>query len=175
MVNLESLFKLQYGVCILGSNKDSGINGCIVNSVFQVTPEPPMVALSLNKKSLTHEYIENSRTFTVSVLSEQAPVSVIGKFGFRSGRDINKFEDVNYQTGSTGGPVVLDNTAAFIEAKVEQYVDILTHTLFIAKITACETLNDEAIPMTYAYYRDVKHGRTPRSAATYINVKKINK
>jgi len=172
MIELESLFKLHYGLCILASNKDGGINGCIANTVFQITPEPPTIALSLNTESLTHEYIINTKTFTVSILSEQAPMSMIGRFGFRSGRDINKFENVNYRTGQTGGPIVLDNTASFIEAEVKQKVDILTHTLFIAKIVACETLNDQAVPMTYAYYRDIKHGRTPRSAATYIKTKK---
>ena len=171
MVELESLFKLHYGLCILGSTKDEAVNGCIANTIFQVTPEPPMIAVSLNTESLTNEYILKSGTFTVSILSEQAPMPMIGKFGFRSGRDINKFENVNYRTGRTGGPIVLDDTVAFIEAQVKQRVDILTHTLFIAQIVACETMNDEAVPMTYAYYRDVKHGRTPRSAATYIKTK----
>jgi rubredoxin/flavin reductase (DIM6/NTAB) family NADH-FMN oxidoreductase RutF len=171
VLDLESLFKLNYGMCILSSKKRDRFNGCIVNTVFQLTPKPLMVAVSVNRQCLTHEYITDSRVFTVSILSEKAPMLFIGTFGFRSGRDIDKFKGVNYKTGLTGVPIILDNTAAFIEAEVTESIDVVTHTLFIAKITACETLDESVVPMTYNYYRDVKHGRTPKSAATYVEVK----
>jgi flavin reductase (DIM6/NTAB) family NADH-FMN oxidoreductase RutF len=73
--------------------------------------------------------------------------------------------------GQTGVPIILDNTVAFLEAEVTESIDVITHTLFIAKIVACETLDEDAEPMTYNYYRDIKHGRTPKTAATYIKVK----
>jgi len=171
MLDLESLFKLNYGMCIVSSKKGDKFNGCIVNTVFQLTPEPPMVAASINKQCLTHEYITGSKVITVSILSQKAPMAFIGSFGFRSGRDIDKFKGVNYKTGRTGAPIILDNTAAFIEAEVTESIDVITHTLFIAKIVACETLDKDAEPMTYDYYRDIKHGRTPKTAATYIKVK----
>lgn len=171
MLDLESLFKLNYGMCIVSSKKGDKFNGCIVNTVFQLTPEPPMIAASINRQCLTHEYITGSRVFTVSILSQEAPMSFIGTFGFRSGRDIDKFRGVNYKTGQTGVPIILDNTAAFLEAEVTESIDVITHTLFIAKITACETLDEDAEPMTYNYYRDIKHGRTPKTAATYVEVK----
>jgi len=170
MLDLESLFNLSYGMCILSSKKDGKSNGCIVNTVFQLTPEPPMVAVSVNRECLTHQYITNSRVFTVSILSQQAPMPFIGKFGFRSGRDIDKLEHVNYRPGQTGAPIILDNTVAFLEAEVTGSINIVSHTLFIAKIIACQTLDRDAEPMTYAYYRDIKHGRTPKTAATYIEV-----
>jgi rubredoxin/flavin reductase (DIM6/NTAB) family NADH-FMN oxidoreductase RutF len=171
MMDLESLFKLSYGMHILGSKKDGSFSGCIVNTVFQLIPEPPMVAVSLNKDCLTHQYISESRVFSVSVLAEDTPMPLIGRFGFRSGRDINKFEKLNCRTGQTGAPIVLENTVAFLEAEVTGSVDIVTHTLFIAKIVSCETLDETRPPMTYAYYRDVKHGKTPKSAATYVKTK----
>jgi rubredoxin/flavin reductase (DIM6/NTAB) family NADH-FMN oxidoreductase RutF len=130
-----------------------------------------MVAMSLNIQSLTHEYIADSKVFTVSILSQETPMPFIGRFGFRSGRDIDKFEQVNYKIGQTGIPVVLDNTVAFLEAEVAQSVDVVTHTLFVGRIVACDALEKEAEPMTYAYYRDIKHGRTPKTAATYIREK----
>ena len=170
MLDLESLFKLSYGMCILSSKKNGRFNACIVNTVFQLTPEPPMVAVSVNRECLTHEYITDSKVFTVSILSQQAPKSFIGRFGFRSGRDIDKFEQVNHKMGKTNAPIILDNTVAFLEAEVTETIDIVSHTLFIAKIVACETLDENAEPMTYAYYRDIKHGRTPKTAATYIKV-----
>ncbi len=171
MVDLESLFKLSYGMCVISSKKNSRFNGCIVNTVFQIVPEPPMVAVSVNRQCLTHEYILGSKVFTISILSERAPMSFIGRFGFRTGRDIDKFENVKYKIGRTGVPIILDNTVGFLEAEVTDAIDIETHTLFIGKITACETIDDSVAPMTYTYYRDVKHGRTPETAATYIKTK----
>ncbi len=171
MLDLESLFKLSYGMCILSSKEGEKINGCIVNTVVQLTPLPPIVAVSVNRECLTHQFISKSRIFAVSILSEAAPIPLIGRFGFRTGRDINKFERLNYKPGTTGAPVILENTVALLEAEVIQSIDIESHTLFIGRIIACETLDDDAYPMTYAYYRDVKHGRTPKSAATYIEVK----
>ncbi len=169
-MNLESLFKLSYGMCIVSSKKEDRFNGCIVNTVFQLTPEPPTVAISVNRQCLTHEYITESRLFTVSILSEGTPMSFIGDFGFKSGRDIDKFKRVNYKKGQTGIPIVLDNAVAFLEAEVTESIDVVTHTLFIAKIVACETLDEDAEPMTYDYYRDIKRGKTPKTAATYIKV-----
>jgi len=171
MLDLESLFNLSYGMCIVSSKKDGRFNGCIVNTVFQIVPEPPMVAASINRQCLTHEYITKSKVFTVSILSQEAPMPFIGRFGFRSGRDIDKFEQVSYKIGQTGVPIVLDNTVGFLEAEVTESIDVVTHTLFIARIVACETLNRNKAPMTYAYYRDIKQGKTPETAATYIKVK----
>jgi flavin reductase (DIM6/NTAB) family NADH-FMN oxidoreductase RutF/rubredoxin len=171
LIDLEALFSLSYGMCILCSKKNEKFNGCLVNTVFQITPEPPMIAVSVNRENLTHEYITESRVFTVSVLAEETPKLFMGKFGFRTGSDIDKFRHVNYKLGATGAPIILDNTVAFVEAEVIESIDIETHTLFIGKIVACQTIDETGIPMTYAYYRDVKHGRTPRTAATYIKTK----
>jgi flavin reductase (DIM6/NTAB) family NADH-FMN oxidoreductase RutF/rubredoxin len=171
MLDLESLFKLSYGICVLGSKEDGKLNGCIVNTVFQLTPQPPVVGVSVNKQCLTHRFITSSRVFAVSILSEAAPLPFIGRFGFRSGRDIDKFERIRYRLNATGAPIILDNVVACLEAEVVQSIDVGSHTLFIGRVISCETLDDNAYPMTYAYYRDVKHGRTPKSAATYIEVK----
>lgn len=171
MLDLESLFKLSYGMCIVSSKMDGKFNGCIVNTVFQVTPEPPTIAVSVNRQNLTHQYITKSRIMTVSILSQRAPMPLIGRFGFRSGRDINKFEHVNFKTGQNLLPIITDSTVAYIEAELLSSIDVETHTLFIAKITACQNLDVENEPMTYTYYRDIKQGRTPRTAATYVEKK----
>jgi len=173
MLDLQSLFKLSYGMCILSSVKDGKYNGCIVNTVFQITPEPPTLAVSVNRGCLTHEYISVSRVLAVSILGERTPMDFIGGFGFRSGRDIDKFEAIRYRVGQLGAPIVLDNTAGYIEAEVVKSIEVETHTLFIAKIAACEMLDEAACSMTYAYYRDIKHGRTPKSAATYVEKKTV--
>jgi len=174
MPDLSALFKLSCGMCIVGAKCENRINGCVVNTVFQVTAEPVRVAVSLNRQCLTCDYIVRSRVFAVSVLSEQASMRLTGTFGFRTGRDIDKFEHVKYRIGQTGSPIVLDNTVAFLEAEVETAIDLQTHTLFIAKVVACGVFDDSAAPMTYSYYRDIKHGRTPKSAATYQDIHSQN-
>jgi len=152
---------------IVGSKRADMLNGCILNTVFQVTPEPVSVAVSINRGCLTHEYVSQSGVFSVCVLSQQTPMSFIGRFGFRSGRDIDKFEGVNYRTGQTGAPIITDNTVAFLEAEVVDRIDVVKHTVFIGRILACATLAADKEPMTYAYYRQVKRGWTPETAATY--------
>ena len=175
MLDLESLFNLNYGMCIVSSKKDGASNGCIVNTVFQVTPEPPMIATSISKQNLTHEYITESKVFAVSILAEQTPLEFIGRFGFKTGRNTDKLQGLSCRKGVTGAPIVLDNVMGFIEAEVCNSIDVETHTLFIGKIVAAETMDENKIPMTYNYYRDVKGGRTPRTAATYNAVKSKSK
>ncbi len=171
MLDIKALFKLCYGVCIVSSKKDAKFNGCIVSTVFQLTPEPPTVAVSVNTDCLTHECISESGFFTVSILSQAAAKSFIGWWGFRSGRDVDKFAKVKYKIGQTGIPIILDNTVAFLETEVDRAIELGSHTLFIARILACGTLDDYTEPMTYSYYRDIKHGRTPKTAATYVKEK----
>jgi ferric-chelate reductase [NAD(P)H] len=94
-------------------------------------------------------------------------MEVIGRFGFRSGRDIDKFESIRYRTGTTGAPVVLDYAIAYIEVAVTQEVDAGTHILFIGEVVDADILG-EGEPMTYAYYHQVKGGKTPDKATVYI-------
>lgn len=171
MLDLESLFNLSYGMCVVSSKRIDKLNGCIVNTVFQITPEPAMIAVSINRENLTCQYIIESRVFAVSILAEGAPLEFTRRFGFSSGKDVDKFQGVNYKIGITGAPIILDNTVGFIEAEVTDAIDVETHTLFIGKVVACETIDDSKVPMTYTYYRDVKGGKTPRTAATYIKEK----
>src|SRR5512136_411586 len=113
-----AFYKLSYGLYVVSSRKDDRFNGQICNTAFQVTSEPPTVAVSINKQNFTHEYILASRKFTVSIIAKSAPMPFIGHFGFKCGRDINKFESVKFKLGETGAPIVLDNTIAYIEADV---------------------------------------------------------
>jgi len=174
-MNLTALFKISYGVYIVAAHNGSGkINGQIANTAIQTTSEPPAVSVTINKKNLTHDYIARSGVFTVSVLAQDAPLNFIGQFGFKSGRDINKFEGVGYKTGETGAPVVTDNTVAYYECKVISRHDVGTHTIFVGQVVAAEVLKDGE-PMTYAYYHQVKRGTTPKSAPSYVEVKKEEK
>jgi flavin reductase (DIM6/NTAB) family NADH-FMN oxidoreductase RutF len=166
-MDTSALYKLSYGVYIVGSSKGDKVNAQIANSAMQISSDPATVAVSINKKNLTHEYIKDSQVFSVSILTETTPLPFIGNFGFKSGRDIDKFQTAKYKTGQTGAPLVLDNTNAVMEAEVVAEVDAGTHTIFLGKIVNSETLNNNPV-MTYAYYHEVKKGTTPKTAPTFI-------
>ena len=166
-MNHKTLHKISYGLYVICSKKGKKINGQIANALFQVTAEPQTIAVSINKKNLTHDFIENSKAFTVSVLSENTPLQFIGTFGFKSGRDIDKFNDVKYKLGKTHIPIVLDNSLAYVEAKVIDKIDVGTHTIFIASVEDGEILTEDK-PMTYEYYHKVKGGFSPKNAPTYV-------
>jgi len=173
-MNIKALYKLGYGVYVVTSKKDDRINGQIANTVFQVTSEPPTVAVSINKNNLTHGVIKESRVFAASVLCQDTPLTFIGRFGFKSGRDSDKFKGVDYKTGETGAPIVLDNAVSYLEARVTKEMDVGTHTIFVGEVVNADVISDE-ICMTYDYYHQIKGGKTPKAAATYIEEKKIEK
>ena len=162
-----ALFNISYGVYVIASKKGDALNGQVANTVFQLSYEPPTIAVSINKNNLTHEFIKDSKVFTVSILSQEAPLSTIGQFGFKSGRDVKKFEGVAYKTGQSGVPYLTEKTLSYIEAKVVKEFDANTHTVFVGEITGAEVLS-AGIPMTYAYYHQVKKGTTPPSAPTFV-------
>ncbi len=166
-MNLKAIQKICYGVYIISSKKDGRLNGQIANTAFQITSDPPTVAISVNKQNLTHEYILASKVFAVSILSKDAPMTLIGTFGFKSGREIDKFKDTKFRTGATGAPIVLEHTISFLECEVVGATDVGTHTIFIGKVVDCDNLSD-AEPMTYAYYHEIKGGKSPKTAPTYI-------
>jgi len=163
----EALHHVGYGLYVVTSRKDSRANGQIANTVMQVCAEPIAIAGCLNMKNLTHEYIAASRVFVASVLSESAPLPFIGRFGFKSGRDTDKLEGLDVQTGVTGVPVVKPHCTAFLEAEVERELDVWTHTLFVGRLVGARILTGER-PMSYAYYHDIKRGVTPPTAPSFV-------
>jgi ferric-chelate reductase [NAD(P)H] len=170
-VNTKALHKIGYGVYVVTSKKDGHLNGQIANTLFQVTSQPPTVAVSINRNNLTWEFIKESRVFAASVLCEATPMTFIGRFGFRTGREIDKFDGIDYKIGETGAPVVLENAAAYLEARVTQEMDVGTHTIFVGEVVSAEVISEE-VCMTYDYYHQIKGGKTPKAAATYIEEKK---
>jgi flavin reductase (DIM6/NTAB) family NADH-FMN oxidoreductase RutF/rubredoxin len=166
----RALYKIGYGMYVVSSRLGEKINAQIANTVFQITSEPPTLAVSINKKNLTHEYILESKVFAASILCEDTPLLFISNLGFKSGRDANKFEGVNYKIGTTRAPIVLDNAAAYIEARVTQSLDVGTHTIFIGLVVDAAVLADKAF-MSYAYYHEIKRGTTPKTAPSYVELK----
>jgi rubredoxin/flavin reductase (DIM6/NTAB) family NADH-FMN oxidoreductase RutF len=168
------LHYISYGMFVVSSNKGKLLNGQIANTVFQITSEPVTIAVSINKNNLTHEFIDDASRFCVSILKEDTPLVFIGKFGFKSGRETNKFKDTKFELLDSGCPAVLENTLGYLEAKVINRFDCITHTLFLAEVTDSKFLT-EAKPLTYEDYHQVKRGSTPASAPTFIKDEEIKK
>ncbi len=166
-MNTKALFNISYGVYLVAAKKGDRLNGQIANTVIQVCSEPPRISVAINKNNFTHECIIESKAFSVSILAKDTPLSFIGNFGFKAGRDFDKFENVNYRLSERGVPIVEDNAVAFLEAKLISQLDTGTHTLFIGELVDADVLKSGE-PMTYAYYHEVKKGTTPQSAPHYI-------
>ena len=159
---------LSYGLYIITSRDGERLNGQVVNTVIQVTSDPPRVAVIINKKNLTHEFISRSRVFGVSVLDDTATMIFIGPFGFRSGREMNKFEKVGFKIGITGSPLVLDHTLSLLEVRVFEQIDLGTHTIFIGDVVNSEVIKSGK-PLTYHYYHEVLKGQSPPNAPTFMS------
>jgi len=165
---------LSYGLYIVTSRDGDQMNGQIVNTVIQVTSDPPRVAVIINKKNLTHDFISRSRVFGVTVLDEATPMKFLGPFGFRSGRDTDKFSEVQFTEGVTGCPLVTEHAVSLLEAEVFDQIDLGTHTIFVGNAVNSEVLR-ESRPLTYQYYRESLKGKSPPNAPTYTPSKQADK
>lgn len=174
-MNIEAFFKLTYGLYVVSSASNGKLNGYVSNTVFQVTAEPPQIAIACSKNNLTTDLIQQSRAFSVSVLEKDVDAEIIGNFGYKSGREIAKFDNINYISGKNGIPILQDNTIASFECEVVQQFDVGSHLLFIGKVTEGELLKADADPLTYAWYREVRKGKAPKNAPTYIAPEKLIK
>ena len=151
-VEQNAMFSLSYGLFVLTARDGAKDNGCIINTVTQLTDTPKRISIAVNKANYTHDMIKKTGVFNVSVLSNDAPFAMFQHYGFQSGRDVDKFAGVQGMARATNGVYYLpDCTHAFISARVTQTIEFETHTLFIADVTEARQLSD--VPsMTYAYY-----------------------
>ncbi len=156
---------LSYGVYIVSCTADGKYTGCTVNSIMQITSSPASIALSVNNENYTHSCLTKTKKFAVSILSEKSNPMAIGTFGFRSGRDCNKFDIIPY-TVIDGLPVIKD-ACSYLICNITNQIETYTHTVFIADVTDGGILDDKT-PMTYSYYHNVIKGKSPKSAPTYI-------
>ena len=162
-VNQNALFKLSYGLYLLTAEENGKHNGCIINTAVQLTDTPKRITIAVNKANYTHDMIERTGKFNVSVLSTSAPFALFQQFGFQSGRNTDKF-DAKFETRlSENGLVYLNQHCnAFISGKVIEARDYGTHTLFVAEITEARVTSNEP-SVTYTYYFDhIKPKPAPR-------------
>lgn len=152
-MNPKALFQISYGLYIAASKFDKKMNGCIVNTVMQITDNPKQVAVAINKENLTCEIVQKSRMISLSVLSEAAPFSLFQHFGFQSGRKVDKFVNYPFALTKQELPYLTSYTSAFIDCKVTNTIDLGTHLLFIATVNDCEIISSEKA-MTYTFYHE---------------------
>lgn len=151
----KAMYKLSYGLFVLTTKLGEKDNGCITNTAIQVTSEPNRIAFAVNKLNYTHEMLMESKVFNISILSEDATFDMFKRFGFQSGREVDKFADFSgsYEVASNGITYIKDGTNAYISGNVIQTVDLGSHTLFICDVTDMEVLSD-AKSATYEYYQE---------------------
>lgn len=150
----NAMYSLSYGLFVITANRDGRDNGCITNTVSQVTTDPNRILVAINKGNFTHDMIMDTKKFTVSVISEKANFDLFKHFGFQSGRDVDKFADFNdCKKSGNDTMIITKGTNAYISADVEQCIDLGSHTLFIARVTESDTLTDDK-SATYTYYQE---------------------
>lgn len=153
-MNKKTMYKLTYGLFILTVRQDGKDNGCIINTAIQAASEPNQMSIAVNKANFTHDMIQKTGEFTVSVIGQEASFELFKRFGFQSGRDTDKFaEFTGYKTGANGIRYITEGTNAYISVKVEKTEDLGSHTMFIGTITDMEVLS-EVPSVTYEYYQN---------------------
>ena len=171
MFNPETMHKISYGLYIVTSKEGEKYNGQIANAVMQVSAQPVIIAVGINKQNLTHQYITSSGRFAISVLEQETPFSLIQRFGFKSGRDLEKLAGVGHGWTAEQVPYITDHSLAYIAATTIRQADAGTHTLFLGEVTEASILK-EGVPMTYDYYHRVLKKGVPSTAPTFLFTKK---
>lgn len=158
-MNTKAMYKLSYGLFVCTAVDGEKKNGCIINTAIQVASEPNRISVAVNKANFTHDMIKKTGACNISVISREASFDLFKRFGFQSGRDVNKFDGFapsSFDTAENGIPFITEGTNAYFSLKVESEVDLGSHTLFICEPTFMTVLSD-APSCTYEFYQsDIK-------------------
>jgi flavin reductase (DIM6/NTAB) family NADH-FMN oxidoreductase RutF len=148
----KAMYQLTYGLFILTANEGGKDNGCIVNTVSQVTTDPNRIIVAVNKQNYTHDMIARTGQFNVSILTEKSKFDTYKHWGFQSGANVDKLEGITYQRAENGIIYLAEETNAYLSAKVVDMTDLGTHTLFLADVTDGAVLSEDP-SVTYSYYQ----------------------
>lgn len=163
------LWKISYGMYAVGVKSGERICGCIINTAVQISGNPITIAISMSKDNYTHELLSKGTPFTLSILSEKTPPLSISYLGFQSGKDREKWANVEHELTEAGLPY-LTQSCGYLECRVNGSYDAGTHTVFFAEVENATALSSEN-PMTYDYYHRVVKGKAPKNAPTYQDPK----
>lgn len=168
-MDLNVFRDITYGMYVVTTKYNEKMAGCIVNTVTQITSENPIISVSINKNNYTNNIIKESKKFAISILSEECKNDVIGKFGFYSSKDINKFENFKYEE-IDNIPVLKENMCGYLICEVLNIIDVKTHEIFLARVVNTKK-ESNLKPMSYSFYHEVIKGKAPKNAPTYIEEK----
>lgn len=158
-MDVTALFTLTYGLFVAGVEEEGKKNACVINTAVQATSEPNGMTVTMMKENLTTQLICKKRNLTISVISRACSLDTINEFGGKSGRDIDKFEGVDYKIDQNGNPYLVKGMLSYISLEVSSILDLGTHYLFICDVVQAENL-EKGKPMSYADYRILKTGGT---------------
>lgn len=160
-MNNAAMFKLTYGLFVLTAKDGEKDNGCIINTAMQVTAEPNRIIIVVNKQNYTHDMIMKTKEFNVSMIDTDADFELFKHFGFQSGRDVDKMEDVSYSRASNGVAYLNQMVNGYISGRVISTTDLGSHTMFLADVVDGDVLS-EAESVTYSYYhKNIKPAPQP--------------
>ena len=167
-MKLRAFHQMTYGIYLIASEFEGQKVGYIANTVFQVTSEPPFIAVSCHKNNASTVIIRKSGSFSVSVLRKDASPKLIGDFGFKSGRDIDKYGELQIIRSKTGAPVVLNDSLAWFDCQIREMNDLGSHWLIIGEVMDSELISEDE-PLTYAWYREKYKILSPKNSPTYLD------
>ena len=162
--------KLGYGVYVVASGSRVRQNAFVATTVIQVTAEPAKIIVACNKNNFTADFIRESKAFSASVIKQNYNPTTMGTFGFRSGKNFNKFEHCGeFIFGeNTQTPIVLEDCMAWFECRLCDEIDVGTHILFVGEVLDAQITAEDAVPLTYSYYHEIKKGVTAKNAPSFI-------
>ena len=164
----EALYMISSGVYIVSTGYEGTFNGQIANTAMQLTGPPEIcLATALHKDNYTTELLRKSGQFSLSVLDETVPMTFIGNFGFKCGRDVDKFAKCEFQLHGQCLPIVTQHTLATLCAKVIHEYELHTHILFVGEVIRADLIAS-GTPLTYKMYHEIKKGKSPKHAPTFI-------
>lgn len=149
----KAMYQLTYGLFVLSAKDGEKDNGCIINTAGQVTTTPNRITIVVNKANYTHDMIRKTGEFNLSMLDETAPFAIFERFGFQSGREVDKLHGFEVERAANDIFYLKEHASAFLAGKVVQEFDLGTHTLFLADVTDGEVLSEQP-SVTYAYYQN---------------------
>ena len=172
-MNYEAFYAMSYGLYVVGASGKDQLHGYVANTAFQVTADPPRIAISCHKENGTRKAIEESGFFSLSVLHEEAGKELISVFGYKTEPGVDRFATFTHMIGANGAPILLEDCLAYFECRVDQVVDIGTHLLFIGLVENAVQLKVDREPMTYRFFRKTRKAVSPEHSPTYVDKHKL--
>lgn len=166
-MDASALFKFTSGLYVVSASDGQDYGACVINTGLQLTAEPLQLQVVVNKENHTEGVIHKAGHFALTAITEKADMPYIGRFGFRTSTDIDKFEGIERAETILGDPYTPECAACVVACELTQTLDVGTHTIFVGEVKDAQNLSADT-PMSYAFYHSTLKGKTPPKASSYI-------